>query len=153
MTARNLADLLRATKGPWVILRSASKGKAAVLGDLHGLLLRSVDGARCRTKDALLRELATALDFPAYFGNNWDALEESLNDLEWLPARGYVLVFRDAHHVLSTAPEERPTLVGILGSAGAEWASLHGKPFHAVLMVPEAGPDAARAWGLPVVDR
>jgi hypothetical protein len=152
VTTRSLADLLRAPRGPWVVLRSAGKGKAAALGDLHGLLLRSVDGTRCRTKGALLREVATALDFPAYFGNNWDALEESLNDLEWLPARGYVLVFRHADQVLSASPEDRANLVGILGSTGAEWASQHGKPFHAVLMVPDAGSAAARAWGLPVVD-
>jgi hypothetical protein len=135
------------------VLRSAGHGKATALGDLHGLVLRSVDGARCRTKAGLLRELATALEFPAYFGDNWDALEESLNDLEWLPARGYVLVFRDADQVLAAVPEDRPTLVGILAQAGADWAAHSGKPFHSVLMVPEARPAAARAWGVPVVDR
>jgi hypothetical protein len=39
---------------------------------------------RLRRKDDLLRALAAGLRFPAYFGHNWDALEECLRDLTWL---------------------------------------------------------------------
>jgi hypothetical protein len=36
--------------------------------------------ARLATKEALLESLRAALPLPAYFGGNWDALEECLND-------------------------------------------------------------------------
>src|SRR5262245_6192975 len=38
-----------------------------------------------QTKEALLRELAQRLRFPEYFGANWDALDECIGDLSWLP--------------------------------------------------------------------
>src|SRR5690554_1403318 len=50
-------------------------------------------------KSDLLRVVATALKFPDYFGMNWDALDECLVDLEWMPSSsGYVLIV----HGLST---------------------------------------------------
>jgi hypothetical protein len=42
-------------------------------------------------KPALLATIATQLSFPDYFGGNWDALEECICDLSWLPP-GRVLV-------------------------------------------------------------
>jgi RNAse (barnase) inhibitor barstar len=38
-----------------------------------------------RSKETLLLLLSDALRFPRYFRRNWDALEECLNDLHWLP--------------------------------------------------------------------
>jgi hypothetical protein len=40
-----------------------------------------------RSKEKLLGLLSDALHFPNYFGGNWDALEECLNDLHWLPEK------------------------------------------------------------------
>jgi RNAse (barnase) inhibitor barstar len=40
-----------------------------------------------RSKEKLLRLLSQALRFPNYFGGNWDALEECLHDLHWLPEK------------------------------------------------------------------
>jgi RNAse (barnase) inhibitor barstar len=38
-------------------------------------------------KPDLLRHIAAKLNFPDYFGFNWDALDECLADLSWLQAR------------------------------------------------------------------
>jgi RNAse (barnase) inhibitor barstar len=37
------------------------------------------------TKAALLNVLAQEFMFPDYFGENWDAFEECIRDLSWLP--------------------------------------------------------------------
>lgn len=46
-------------------------------------------------KRALLRFIAKELNFPDYFGENWDALEECLRDLSWRPAGQVVMDHED----------------------------------------------------------
>ena len=43
-------------------------------------------------KTAAIAAIARALDFPDWFGQNLDALYDSLSDLSWLPEGEYVLV-------------------------------------------------------------
>jgi RNAse (barnase) inhibitor barstar len=43
-------------------------------------------------KQAAIAAIAKALDFPSWFGQNLDALYDSLTDLSWLPEGEYVLV-------------------------------------------------------------
>lgn len=90
-------------------------------------------------KSALLKSIAKALDFPDWFGENWDALEDCLTDLSWREAAGHVLVFEGAG---ALAPDERGILVDVLASAAQFWAE-QGKPFFAVFV------DPGRALELP----
>src|SRR5687767_14416178 len=55
----------------------------AQFGDPATLIVRLPRGIR--SKQTLLAVLADKLRFPGYFGWNWDALEECLGDLAWLP--------------------------------------------------------------------
>lgn len=45
----------------------------------------SLDGRQLGDRTSLLAALGRALDFPEYYGGNWDALDECLNDLSWHP--------------------------------------------------------------------
>jgi hypothetical protein len=45
------------------------------LGDA-GLTVRMTRGRKMRTVDGLFDEMAAALQFPCYFGANWDAFSE-----------------------------------------------------------------------------
>lgn len=47
------------------------------------------------SKAALLDMLCSVLRFPSYFGRNWDALDECLRDLSWLPEGDIVLSHED----------------------------------------------------------
>lgn len=79
---------------------------------------RPVEGARAGDARGLLAAVAAALDFPDYFGGNWDALDECLADLRWLSGPA-TLVFRSAGQVLKDEPESRLVLLRILVDAGA----------------------------------
>ncbi len=46
-------------------------------------------------KPALLEAFAAGLNFPAYFGQNWDALSDCLGDLSWLAQRRVVILHSD----------------------------------------------------------
>ena len=90
---------------------------------------------RYADKPALMKNIAAALDFPDWFGANWDALEDCLSDL---PEKGYVLLFDGAQ-----PGDELGVLIDVLRS-GAEWWAGRGKPFFAVFVDP--------ARGLPLPD-
>ncbi len=95
------------------------------------LKLARIDLAGAAAKDVLLARIAAALEFPAWFGGNWDALEDCLADLSWLPlprAGGHVLLFEGAQGLPA---DERGILIDILASAAASWRE-RGRPFFAV---------------------
>lgn len=91
--------------------------KAKALPDTRFLLL---DGAALPDSPALFRALATGLDFPRYFGSNWDALDECLHDLEWVAESDLLLAVRNAQRLLEAEPEGLATFLAILASAAPE---------------------------------
>jgi RNAse (barnase) inhibitor barstar len=95
-----------------------------------GFACARIDLAGCRDKDELLARFALTLDFPAWFGGNWDALFDCLTDLSWRPAPGYLLVFEHAAGLREAAPEALDTAVAILGDAATAWGG-RDVPFRA----------------------
>ena len=94
-----------------------------------------------RDKQALLAAIARALDFPEWFGGNWDALEDCLTDLSWRTAAGHVLVLEGAQHL---ARDDAGVLVDVLSSAAEFWSG-RGRPFFAVFVNgPESLPPLIR---------
>ena len=81
-------------------------------------------------KDALLARIAAALEFPKWFGGNWDALEDCLSDLSWSKAAGHVLLIDGAEGLPA---DERGILIDILASAASSWKE-RGRPFFAVFV-------------------
>ncbi len=81
-------------------------------------------------RDALLARIAEALAFPAWFGGNWDALEDCLADLSWSKAAGHVLLFEGA---AALPADERGILLDILASVAASWSG-RAQPFFAVFL-------------------
>ena len=97
-----------------------------------GLHCARIDLEGCAGKDELLARIGAALEFPDWFGANWDALFDCLNDLQWLPAPGYVLVFENAGSLGETAPEDFDALCEILNESAVAWGR-RGVPFRAIL--------------------
>jgi hypothetical protein len=108
-------------------------------------IVRIVRGRRCTTREGLFYEWAAALQFPSYFGENWDAFEECLSDLEWLPGKGLVLLVTQADRILELAPHELNTWGDVLKMAAAEWRAIHpDAPFHLVFHAEEGNEAKAK---------
>lgn len=104
-----------------------------------GEVVRVLRGDKMTTDPKLFDEIAAALQFPSYFGENWNALRDCLGDLEWLPAERYVLVVTEVDAMLAHAPELLEHLVVTLHGVAEEWAQRANRPlpepraFHVVL--------------------
>lgn len=86
--------------------------------------------ASVRSKQKLLRTLADELQFPAYFGNNWDALEECLRDLSWLPAGNIEIHHRDIP--LPPGSQDRRTYLQILHAISTFWTKSNLRRFECI---------------------
>lgn len=88
-----------------------------------GIHLATIDGASISTKRGLFEALQAALQFPDYFGFNWDAVNECLRDLNsWIPAPAYLLRIDGGIHLWKTAPELAGALVESWLSCAESWA-------------------------------
>ena len=101
-----------------------------------GLLPRQIDLLGCHNKATLLLRIAVAMDFPNTSSRNWDALSDSLRDLDWMPAPGYMLLFEGAGELHHVDEADFDTLVSILDEAQAAWAA-RNIPFWAFLALRE----------------
>src|SRR5206468_1535285 len=79
-----------------------------------GFALFLIDARRIHSASALLDAFAQAVGFSDYFGANWDALFDSLTDLSWKKASGYVLVLSNADLLLHLANNGFSVLLGVL---------------------------------------
>jgi hypothetical protein len=140
-------DLLLEPKAPWLHLLQMTESeaydrmRAIPRAGTPSVAARLIRGQKATTAAGLFNEFAAALQFPPYFGENWDAFDECLNDLDWLHTDAYVLMILNAVRVLEKgSSEEARQFWALLARTGAEWAKAiagprprSAKAFHAVL--------------------
>jgi hypothetical protein len=105
------------------------------------VVCRRIRGNKARTVQGWFDECSAALQFPCYFGENWNAFDECITDLEWLPADAYVLVVSNGCRLLEAEPPRELTLLfATLERAGQEWSKAVAgqfprppKPFHVLI--------------------
>ncbi|HKX67313.1 MAG TPA: barstar family protein [Intrasporangium sp.] len=71
-------------------------------------------------KRSVLAEFASALELPAWFGHNWDALVDALRELSNDDGRRIELVWDHAHELRESAPETYALVVDILEQVADE---------------------------------
>jgi hypothetical protein len=103
------------------------------LGRAAGLAVSRVRLEAANDKQSLLRAVAGALEFPDWFGMNWDALEDCLSDLSWRSAEAHLLLFEGHGRLPGDVVE---VFLDILRSAAGKWASEDAR-FFAVFLDPE----------------
>lgn len=107
---------------------------AAIVDAVRGT---GLDLARIDAADEVLESIARALQFPAWFGRNWDALEDCLGDLSWRQGSGHVLLF-EAY----PRGDDLGVLLDVLRATAQYWAE-RGRAFFAVFL------DPGRSLALP----
>lgn len=94
-----------------------------------------IDASRIASEIDLLKVLAAGLNFPDYFGENWDALDECLRDLEWFPSeRGWVLIVENSKQLWKENTELAGKLIKSWLMSAEEW-SKEQKSFHLVFVL------------------
>lgn len=112
-----------------------------------GLAWFELDLTGVRDQAALMAHCRRVFALPSSFGDNWDALADSLGDFSWLPARGYVAVLRNGAVFARSSPHEFATVLAILASTAIYWADKH-KVFAALMDA-----DTRRALNLKALPR
>jgi hypothetical protein len=135
--------------GPWLYRfagnASSFTDRLWALGS-RDLAVRFVRGARMETPLSLFDEWAAALQFPYYFGRNWDAFDECVTDLSWIDADGYAIAILDSSLML---PHDRDLalLFDTLERAAREWNQATqfrpARPFKVVLHTTDDAPRIA----------
>jgi RNAse (barnase) inhibitor barstar len=100
--------------------------REALSGAAHDLVAVRLEPG----KKAMLAAIAQALDFPRWFGGNWDALQDCLADLSWRNRVAHVILFSNAQ-----TGQDLGILIDVLGSAAQSWNS-RGQPLFAVFIDP-----------------
>ena len=62
---------------------------------MNKLTVVYLDGTKITDKQSFLKEIAITLEFPDWFGYNWDALEDCLRDLK----SKYLVIWTDTNYL------------------------------------------------------
>jgi RNAse (barnase) inhibitor barstar len=136
MSAEGALDLTQADDGGVYFVDAADFDALAAAATQGHLYVCRADLAGCLDKSELLRRLADALKLPAGFGQNWDALVDSLRDLGWLHGIGHALLLDHANDLRQAAGKDFDILLAILHES-ASFAIGQQRPFFAFLSLPE----------------
>jgi Barstar (barnase inhibitor) len=98
-----------------------------------GIRVFYIDGRQISSKAEFLSAIAEAMQFPDYFGHNWDTLDECLTDLSWCLADKYVVIYDQPDCFSSADPEGWRMAKSVLQSAEAFWQN-QGRPMHLFLL-------------------
>lgn len=115
------------------------------LAERQGWRVYRLDGRAIDDKPAFLSQVAGVLQFPSYFGHNWDAFEECLNDMLWALDRPALLLFDHAGRFAAAEPEQFALALDILAAAAEH---RRADPAPLVVLLQGAG---RRAAYLPTV--
>jgi RNAse (barnase) inhibitor barstar len=84
-----------------------------------------IDGSANKTLKSFIKQIGKAFNFPSYYGGNLNALNECLNDLEWINKPNYLLVIKNSKEFLSKESEEiRSHIYSFLDRVSKQWANV-----------------------------
>lgn len=121
------AGVYQLTREAWEVAASAAAADLACF---------RIDIGHAHDKADFLKLVANAMDFPSWFGHNWDALADCLKDLSWLSGRGWVLVLEKAKHMGAGHGSEFKEAMALMEEVADYWRTQE-RPFWTLI----GGPD------------
>lgn len=119
-TTQDLAPLLAPGQRS-ALFRLAGRTSAGVIASIAeaaGWRFLHLDLGNVDSKYEFLKAAGTTLGFPEWAGHNWDAFEELVNDLSWLPpAEGYLLLIERSSRLADADEASLRMALDILGNA------------------------------------
>jgi RNAse (barnase) inhibitor barstar len=77
-----------------------------------------LDGKSCKKMEDCYDTLQQQLSLPGYFGKNLDALEEVLDDLEWIKEKNIKIIISGLASLLQNDLAKKQNFLDILHAAG-----------------------------------
>lgn len=98
-----------------------------------------IDAAGFKDVASVYRYFSESLEFPVRGSDNWDALNDMLSDLDWAPAKGYLLIIHHADEFADKHPSDFTIFVDVLNSVGQHWHAWQDMrhPFKSIFLQPE----------------
>lgn len=133
-----------ARSGLYYIRPEHQKAVEKSAGKLHFRYLPA-DLSGCQTMADALKQLGRELHFPDWYGSNFDALFDCLNDPSWLHAPGSIVVIAGSDSLRLADPEGFATLIEVFQAAtdahheaGQAFWLLLDSPISGIAALPEA---------------
>lgn len=88
-----------------------------------------IDGRNCPDLKSFVQQLAEAFNFPEYFSENLDSLEEILNDMSWLEEPGFRIIIANYPSFLKTEKRNRKySLLELFWETASQWQQVPNYP-------------------------
>ncbi len=131
---KRLRDVLKdfQTSGVFRLEGEISTEELSKAAEQHGIAFFLVDGRKINNKEQFLRSAAQEMNFPDYFGANWDAFEDCLTDMSWHESNGFMILYDNFDGFAQDSPDGFKTMLGILHDTVDFWRS-QKKPFFVVM--------------------
>ena len=85
-----------------------------------------INGDKISDQNSFFKEFAITLNFPDYFGHNWDAFYDCITDLSWINQHRFLIVYKNPHKFMHLNPEAWNIANTVLLDAIEFW-NKHGK--------------------------
>ncbi len=97
-------ELISRESNPFLLINSRSRDVDIFIHRFSDkdFVVRKIQGKNCNSTQELFKEFSSALQFPYYFGYNWDAFDECMSDLAWLGEKEGYLIFITNSELLLT---------------------------------------------------
>jgi RNAse (barnase) inhibitor barstar len=91
------------------------------ISESPNVAVRYLRGFKCADKASFFNEASAALQFPPYFGENWDAFHDCLNDLDNIRSTTLLIVIIDAGSFLVSPKEAIGQFQAMITETALNW--------------------------------